>query len=83
MATFGKTTFNTARYAAARPTYPRQLYDFIFKYHESKLGAKWERAVDLGCGTGAFCLSLALSFASIQHHPLSNVLPRSPLSCCN
>ncbi|EIM83771.1 S-adenosyl-L-methionine-dependent methyltransferase [Stereum hirsutum FP-91666 SS1] len=52
MATFGKTTFNTARYAAARPTYPRQLYDFIFKYHESKLGAKWERAVDLGCGTG-------------------------------
>lgn len=67
MATFGKTTFNTARYAAARPTYPRQLYDFIFKYHESKLGAKWERAVDLGCGTGAFCLSLAsiLSIANV------------------
>jgi len=52
MATFGKTTFNTAIYAASRPTYPRQLFDFVFKYHERSKGARWNTAVDLGCGTG-------------------------------
>ena len=52
MATFAKGTFDFARYAAARPTYPRQLYDFVFKYHERSRGAKWDLAVDLGCGTG-------------------------------
>lgn len=52
MSTFAKGTFDFARYAAARPTYPRQLYDFVFKYHERSRGAKWDLAVDLGCGTG-------------------------------
>ncbi|KAI0087202.1 S-adenosyl-L-methionine-dependent methyltransferase [Irpex rosettiformis] len=52
MATFSKATFNTAKYASIRPTYPRQLYDFIFKYHERGQRARWGTAVDLGCGTG-------------------------------
>jgi len=52
MATFGKVTFNAAVYASARPTYPRQLFDFVFKYHERDSSARWDVAVDLGCGTG-------------------------------
>lgn len=54
MATFSKATFNSARYASIRPTYPRQLYDFVFKYHERGQKARWGTAVDLGCGTGEY-----------------------------
>lgn len=52
MATFAKTSFNTSTYASFRPTYPKQLFDFIFKYHEQSRGARWDTALDLGCGTG-------------------------------
>ena len=70
MATFAKATFKGANYSVARPTYPKQLFDLVFRYHEhgtlgtstsSQLGApeqllaakaRWELAVDLGCGTG-------------------------------
>lgn len=71
MATFSKASFNTVKYAAARPSYPKQLFDLIFRYHDHGRGAledtttalgpsdaiggvrgKWERVVDLGCGTG-------------------------------
>lgn len=52
MATFASASFNAARYAAARPTYPKQLYDFIFDYHRRHPAARFETAVDLGCGTG-------------------------------
>ena len=52
MATFAKGTYNAARYAAIRPTYPRQLFDFIFQYHEKGPKSRWATAVDLGCGTG-------------------------------
>ena len=34
MATFGKATFNAVNYAAARPTYPRELFNHVFRYHE-------------------------------------------------
>ena len=54
MATFSKTTFDSARYASFRPTYPRQLFDAAFRYHEQTRGARWDLAVDLGCGTGSF-----------------------------
>ncbi|EIW55807.1 S-adenosyl-L-methionine-dependent methyltransferase [Trametes versicolor FP-101664 SS1] len=40
MATFGKTTFNAAKYATSRLTYPRALYDFVFKFHEHAKGAR-------------------------------------------
>ncbi|KAJ7155350.1 hypothetical protein C8R43DRAFT_1126022 [Mycena crocata] len=57
MATFAKGTFDVAKYALSRPTYPRALFDAVFTYHEqsTKLpgcDSHWERAVDLGCGTG-------------------------------
>jgi ubiquinone/menaquinone biosynthesis C-methylase UbiE len=52
MATFGKAAFNTAVYGSFRPTYPRQLFDFIFDYHGRSRGARWDVAIDLGCGTG-------------------------------
>ena len=53
MATFAKTTFDSARYALFRPSYPRQLFDSVFRYHEQTRGARWDLAVDLGCGTGS------------------------------
>lgn len=76
MATFRKSSFNTVRYAAARPTYPRQLYDFIFRYHEEQRGAKWELAVDLGCGTGSWIATSLLlpSFSSYSHSSGANLL---------
>lgn len=52
MATFGKASYNAAKYAAIRPTYPRQLFSLVFQYHERSPGARWDTAVDLGCGTG-------------------------------
>ncbi|KAG2346401.1 hypothetical protein BDR05DRAFT_997390 [Suillus weaverae] len=58
MATFGKSSFDTAIYATHRPTYPRSLYDFIFQYHERNKDARWDRAVDLGCGTGQATIEL-------------------------
>ncbi|EGN94512.1 hypothetical protein SERLA73DRAFT_188454 [Serpula lacrymans var. lacrymans S7.3] len=58
MATFGKATFDAAIYASFRPTYPRSLFDFIFRYHEGAKGARWDRAVDLGCGTGQATVEL-------------------------
>lgn len=59
MATFAKSTFNAAKYAVSRPTYPRVLFDSVFTYHEQSLlipgtNAGWEHAVDLGCGTGVY-----------------------------
>ncbi|OJA20052.1 hypothetical protein AZE42_13044 [Rhizopogon vesiculosus] len=58
MATFGNASFNTAIYASFRPTYPRSLFDFIFQYHERSRDARWDRAVDLGCGTGQATVEL-------------------------
>ena len=56
MATFSKASFDSARYAAARPTYPRQLFDAVLQYHARSPAAQWHTAVDLGCGTGACTL---------------------------
>ncbi|KAA1475819.1 S-adenosyl-L-methionine-dependent methyltransferase [Dentipellis sp. KUC8613] len=69
MATYSKATFNATRYAAARPTYPRQLFDFVFKYHERTRAARWETAVDLGCGTGQ---------ATVELTPFSRVIGVDP-----
>ncbi|TFY53666.1 hypothetical protein EVG20_g10013 [Dentipellis fragilis] len=67
MATYSKVTFNTARYAAARPTYPRQLFDFVFKYHERTHAARWDTAVDLGCGTVVLLVSTQARRCSRAH----------------
>lgn len=57
MATFAKATFNAVKYATSRPTYPRALFNAVLAYHAQSLsmpGATtgWNRALDLGCGTG-------------------------------
>ncbi|KAF8235682.1 hypothetical protein L208DRAFT_1391973 [Tricholoma matsutake] len=51
MATFAKSTFNAAIYSSFRPTYPKELFNDIFDYHRTAKNAKWDLAVDLGCGT--------------------------------
>jgi len=56
MSTFAKPTFNASVYSASRPTYPLKLFEFIFPFHgqagSSNIKPRWERAVDIGCGTG-------------------------------
>ncbi|KAF8120347.1 S-adenosyl-L-methionine-dependent methyltransferase [Boletus edulis] len=59
MATFGKATFNAVSYAASRPTYPRALFDYVFRFHGAGAGGgRWDTAVDLGCGTGQATVEL-------------------------
>jgi predicted TPR repeat methyltransferase len=53
MATFAKSSYDSAGYAAARPTYPRLLYDVVLQFHKKGQDSdRWDCAVDLGCGTG-------------------------------
>ena len=47
MATFGEANFDTS--------VPQALYDFIFDLRRQSPDAKFERAVELGCGTGKRC----------------------------
>ncbi|KAJ6591521.1 hypothetical protein DFH09DRAFT_1137236 [Mycena vulgaris] len=66
MATFAKSSFNAARYAVSRPTYPRSLFESVFNYHEQSLAlngsrTRWEDALDLGCGTGQATVELLQS----------------------
>ncbi|KAK7025263.1 S-adenosyl-L-methionine-dependent methyltransferase [Favolaschia claudopus] len=65
MATFAKKSFDAAKYAVSRPTYPRALFESILSYHEQSLeipgaSAGWNHAVDLGCGTGQATSELLL-----------------------
>ena len=53
MSTFAKATYNVLTYSLTRPTYSVELFDYIFSFHCQLHPAKWDRAVDLGCGTGA------------------------------
>lgn len=78
------------KYAVARPTYPRQLFDFIFRYHEEKSVGKprWDTAVDLGCGTGVHYvlmedielvwLKTSSGQATIQLFPFKRVIGVDP-----
>ncbi|KAF8305002.1 S-adenosyl-L-methionine-dependent methyltransferase [Clavulina sp. PMI_390] len=64
MSTFSKAVFNTARYANFRPTYPKSLFEEVYKYHGSSPTASWGHALDLGCGTGQATTVLAERFDS-------------------
>jgi len=81
MATYAKTTYNAVRYAAARPTYPRQLFDFVFKYHERSRQAKWDTAVDLGCGPGQATVELTPFKRVIGVDPSPNMLEQARSAC--
>ena len=66
MSTFAKSNFNAIVYSASRPTYPLKLFEYIFSFHAGQ-GANsnnkphWERAIDLGCGTGMILLCIITS----------------------
>jgi len=77
MATFSKSTFNAVNYASIRPTYPRQLYDFIFQYHERGKRARWNTAVDLGCGTGQATAELTPFQKIFGVDPSANMIERA------
>ena len=38
-------------FSTVRPTYPKLLYERIYQFHESP-AAQWDKALDLGCGSG-------------------------------
>ncbi|TKA56320.1 hypothetical protein B0A49_08927 [Cryomyces minteri] len=61
MATFAKSTFSHASYAAFRPSYPPSLYNTVLQYHR---GPK-NLCVDLGCGHGVVARALAPEFSSV------------------
>jgi SAM-dependent methyltransferase len=68
MATFAKPTFNAAIYSSYRPSYPKQLFKDIFAYHRTGRHAKWELAVDLGCGSGSFHIHSTPVFLYIDYY---------------
>ncbi|KAF8066526.1 S-adenosyl-L-methionine-dependent methyltransferase [Lyophyllum atratum] len=65
MATFAKKAFNASVYSSFRPTYPKKLFKEIFDYHRSTETARWDVAVDLGCGTGQATTELKSHFSSV------------------
>ncbi|PNS16313.1 Ubiquinone biosynthesis O-methyltransferase [Sphaceloma murrayae] len=58
MATFANKTFNTASYAAVRPSYPQKLYDLVLAYHQGPRN----QCLDLGCGHGIVARQFGKSF---------------------
>ncbi|KDR79330.1 hypothetical protein GALMADRAFT_1234371 [Galerina marginata CBS 339.88] len=82
MSTFAKSAFNASSYSASRPTYPPQLFEYIFSFHRrgSKLNkAQWERAVDLGCGTGQATIHLRPFREVIGVDPSQGMLEKARL----
>ncbi|KAJ7916156.1 S-adenosyl-L-methionine-dependent methyltransferase [Mycena leptocephala] len=79
MATFAKGSYDSARYAAARPTYPRLLYDVVLQFHKkgpaNADSDRWECAVDLGCGTGQATVQL---LADDERPGFQNVIAVDP-----
>ncbi|KAF8637041.1 hypothetical protein AX16_010896 [Volvariella volvacea WC 439] len=73
MSTFAKANFKALIYSATRPTYPRELFRFVYDYHQRRndpaKGLGWETAVDLGCGTGQ---------ATQELHNFTNVIGVDP-----
>jgi len=61
MATFAKSTFSAASYAAFRPTYPSALFRTVLNYHQGPRSL----CLDLGCGHGLISRELAPSFTRV------------------
>ncbi|KAF8218219.1 S-adenosyl-L-methionine-dependent methyltransferase [Mycena galopus ATCC 62051] len=81
MATFAQNSYDSGNYAASRPTYPRLLYDVVVQFHKegeaNRDSDRWNRAVDLGCGTGQATVEL---LANNDHPGFQNVLAVDPSS---
>ncbi|KAJ3306569.1 hypothetical protein HDV03_004698 [Kappamyces sp. JEL0829] len=57
--------YNSIAYKANRPTYPRNLFEMVYKHHKSHAQHGWKRALDVGTGTGQTALELAKDFDSV------------------
>ncbi|KAJ7210171.1 S-adenosyl-L-methionine-dependent methyltransferase [Mycena pura] len=81
MSTFAQTSYDSANYAASRPTYPRLLFDVVLQFHkegQANGGSdRWNRAVDLGCGTGQATVQL---LANDDHEGFQTVIAVDPSS---
>lgn len=77
MSTFARTGFNASAYSASRPNYPSKLFEYIFNYHKHSGSARWERAVDLGCGTGQATPHLSPFHEVIGIDPSEGMLQRA------
>ncbi|KAF8514950.1 S-adenosyl-L-methionine-dependent methyltransferase [Hysterangium stoloniferum] len=77
MATFAKQAFNSAKYSAIRPTYPRSLYDFIYQYHAQGPEPEWQVAIDLGCGTGQATVELTAFKEVIGVDPSDSMITKA------
>ncbi|KAJ6551724.1 S-adenosyl-L-methionine-dependent methyltransferase [Mycena capillaripes] len=79
MATFAQNSYDSEGYAASRPTYPRLLYDVVLEFHKKRPGngdsSGWNRAVDLGCGTGQATVQL---LANDEHPGFKSVVAVDP-----
>jgi tRNA G46 methylase TrmB len=52
---------HTAKYRAFRPSYPKQLFEYIFDYYfdGKKSNEKIPLALDVGCGSGQATVDLS------------------------
>jgi len=66
MSAFANSNFPATLYSLTRPTYPCRLFEYVFNYHERKHAAEWDRALDIGCGTGMHA-SIAQSHSLTEH----------------
>lgn len=76
MATFSKTTFNSALYRSFRPVYSKTTYNLIYDYHKQK-GGLFNVAVDIGTGTGQVATELAQTFSHVHGTDLSEKMLES------
>eukprot|EP00386_Alphamonas_edax_P013824 GDKI01042597.1.p1 GENE.GDKI01042597.1~~GDKI01042597.1.p1 ORF type:complete len:305 (-),score=44.72 GDKI01042597.1:97-1011(-) len=52
-------------YAAYRPSYPKHLYDAIYKYKLEYGTPTYETAADIACGSGQAAIDLAVKFTRV------------------
>ncbi|KAG9048385.1 hypothetical protein FS837_013022 [Tulasnella sp. UAMH 9824] len=76
MSTFSNTSFNAARYAASRPSYPQVLLNMVLHYHLRGMpeGDGRNKALDLGCGTGQATQLFPNHFANVIGSDPSKVM---------
>ncbi|KAG8931953.1 hypothetical protein FRC01_000535, partial [Tulasnella sp. 417] len=76
MSTFSNTSFDAARYAASRPTYPPVLLNMVLRYHLRGRSEEEGRnnVLDLGCGTGQVTQLLPNYFTNVIGSDPSGVM---------
>ncbi|KAJ3286191.1 hypothetical protein HDU76_008018, partial [Blyttiomyces sp. JEL0837] len=82
--TFSDPTYNADSYRDYRPTYERELYDIIMKYHkEGSSNQRCDLAVDVASGTGQATVELAERFNIVIGIEPSEVMRKSALQKSN